>query len=430
MLARVLSSRLLRSMAIAGLTGAFFLGPHTGHAAQAPNAMSIAAVVNEDIITVFDVQSRLGLYLATSGLDNSPETQQRLLPQVVNALIDEHLQMQEAKRLKLVTSENEIRQSIDSMEARNGMQPGAIRGLLTEHGVDANTLNAQVEAQLAWIKVVRKDLSREGNVAPQEVQAVIAKMKANQGKPENLLAEIFLPVPPGASEQAVHQVADRLVQQARGGAPFPSLAQQFSQSATAALGGDLGWVVQGELEPELDAVATRMQPKDVSDPIRTSSGYHILTLRDRRLSGASDPKMSVVTLSQIYLPNLGGRAMPPAKIAQLSETIASQGKDCPEMNKLAKDFGGPGSGPIPAVYIGGLPEKVRDAIIDLKPKQLAKPIEVSGARLFVMVCTRRDDSGIPSEDAIMSQLQNEKLTNAARQKLRDLRRAALIDIRI
>jgi peptidyl-prolyl cis-trans isomerase SurA len=392
--------------------------------------MGIAAVVNEDIITVFDVQSRLGLYLATSGLDNTPETQQRLLPQVVNALIDEHLQLQEAKRLKLTTTDAEVRQSIDSIEQRNNMKPGAFRALLAEHGVDVSTLNAQVEAQLAWIKVVRKELSREGNVAPQEVQAVLARMKANQGKPENELAEIFLPVTASSSEQTVHQLAEKLVVQARAGTPFPALAQQFSQSATAALGGDLGWVVQGDLEPELDAAAARMKPKDISDPIRTSSGYHILELRDRRTSGAADPKMSVVTLSQIYLPNLGGRALTAAKMVQLSETITSQAKDCDQMNKMAKEFGGPGSGPIPQIYVGSLPEKVRDGVINLRPKQLSKPIEVGGARLFVMVCTRKDDTGIPSEEQIMSNLQNEKLTNAARQKLRDLRREALIDIRI
>ena len=101
------------------------------------------------------------------------------------------------------------------------------------------------------------------------------------------------------------------------------------------------------------------------------------------------------------------------------------------MNKMAKDVGGPGSGPIPAVYLGGLPDKVRDAISDLKPNNLSKPVEVGGARLFVMVCTRKDDTGIPSEDAIMSQLQNEKLSNAARQKLlRSAPRQALIDVRL
>jgi peptidyl-prolyl cis-trans isomerase SurA len=405
-------------------------GTYNNSPAQGANAMSIAAVVNEDIITVFDVQARLGLYLATSGLENTADIRQRLMPQVVNALIDDRLKLQEARRLKLVTPEAEIRQSVDSIEQRNGMRPGAFRTLLGEHGVDMSTLFTQIEADLAWVKVVRKELARDTTVQPQEVKAVMARMKANQGKPERLLAEIFLPIGPGVPEQTVRQLAERLVQQARSGTPFPALAQQFSQSATAALGGDLGWVVQGELEPELEAVVARLEPNQYSDPVRTASGYHIVALRERRSSGAPDPRMSVVTLSQIYLPNLGGRALAPQKIAQVSESIHGQAKNCTDMNKLAKEVGGPGSGPISAVYLGGLPDKVRDAIMDLKPNQISQPIEVGGARLFVMVCNRKDDTGLPSEEQVMSNLQNEKLTNAARQKLRDLRRAALIDIRI
>ena len=85
--------------------------------------MSIAAVVNEDIITVFDVQSRLGMILATSGYENTPEMQRRLLPQVIDALIEDHIKLQEARRLKLTTTDAEIRESVDGIEERNGMQP-------------------------------------------------------------------------------------------------------------------------------------------------------------------------------------------------------------------------------------------------------------------------------------------------------------------
>src|SRR5687768_3151998 len=77
------------------------------------NAMAIAAVVNEDVITVYDVQSRTGVFIATSGLENTPEMQRRLLPQVVQGLIDEHLKLQEAKRLKIETTETEVRQAVD-----------------------------------------------------------------------------------------------------------------------------------------------------------------------------------------------------------------------------------------------------------------------------------------------------------------------------
>ena len=99
------------------------------------------------------------------------------------------------------------------------------------------------------------------------------------------------------------------------------------------------------------------------------------------------------------------------------------------MQRLAEEFGGPGSGKRPLLYAGSLPENVRRAVIALPANQISRPIEVPGARLFVIICQRDDDTGLPNEGEVHAQLQNDKLRNLARQKLRDLRRQALVDIR-
>jgi peptidyl-prolyl cis-trans isomerase SurA len=80
------------------------------------SGMTIAAVVNEDIITLFDVQSRMGMVMVSSGMENTPDLQRRLMPQVVDALIEERLKLQEATRLKIKTTETEIRQQVDQIE--------------------------------------------------------------------------------------------------------------------------------------------------------------------------------------------------------------------------------------------------------------------------------------------------------------------------
>lgn len=397
---------------------------------SASGAMGIAAVVNEDIITVFDVQSRLGMFIATSGIENTPDIQRRILPQVIQSLIEERLKLQEAKRLKITTTEPEVREALTLIENNNGMQPGSFRKMFEERNVDMGTLYAQIEADVAWVKVVRQELRRNVLVAPEEVKNVLDRLKASQGKPEHWLSEIFLPVNVNSNEADVRQIADRLVQQARGGTPFPALAQQFSQSPTAAVGGDLGWVLQGELEDELDRAVTGMEPNEISEPIRSTTGYHILALRGRRAAGAPDPMMSAVTLSQIYLPTVGGRAMSEAQIAQLSNTIVTQATSCAQMNDLAARSGGPGSGPIDPLRVGGLPSPVREEVAKLPVGRVSAPLDIPGAKLFVMVCSRQDDSGLPDEEQIFAKLENDKLENLARQKLRDLRRQALVDVRI
>jgi peptidyl-prolyl cis-trans isomerase SurA len=406
-------------------------GPQSAPAPQSDGSASItiAAVVNEDIITLYDVQSRLGLVIATSGLDNTPEIQRRLVPQIVDALIEERLKMQEARRLKIKVEEPEIRQAVDNIEARNNMQPGAFRAMLESRGIDSSALYNQIEADVSWVKVVRQSMQQSVAVGEDEVNAVLRRARANQGKPEYLVAEIVLPVPTPAQEPGVREMAARLVEQARGGAPFQALAQQFSQSPTAAVGGDLGWIVPGEMEAEMDDTVARMQPGQVSDPIRTSTGYHILSLRERRAAGAPDPNLAVVTLEQIYLPTEGVRALAPERVDELSRTISGL-TSCEQMKKLGEELATPGSGSISPVYAGGLPPKVRDVVMGLQPGRTSPPIEVGGARLFIQVCMRRDDTGVPSADQIHSNLEGEKLQNAARQRLRDLRRQALIDVRL
>jgi peptidyl-prolyl cis-trans isomerase SurA len=397
---------------------------------QALNAMSIAAVVNEDVITVYDVQARVGVVIATSGLENTPDMQRRLMAQTLERLIEERLELQEARRLKITITEAEVRQALDGIEQRNNMPLGSLRKLVSDRNLDFGSMVQQIEANLAWIKVVRESVGHETNVQPQEVSAVLARMKANQGKTENNVAEIFLPVSAATPDATMNELAQRLSQQARTGAPFAALAQQFSQSPTAAVGGDLGWVIQGDLEPEVDAAVARMEPNEVSEPIRTATGYHLIQLRARRSAGAPDPRMSVVTMSQVYLPTEGARALSDEKLSQVSDAIRTEVTSCEQMDKWAKEIGSPGSGRIPDMYIGGLPDAVRDAVINLQPGKVTAPIEVGGAILFATLCTRRDDSGLPNEGQIRAQLENEKAENAARQKLRDLRRQALVDTRL
>ena len=414
-------------------------GPAFGQSLQQPagqpalpsNAMQIAAVVNEDIITVYDVQARTGVFIATSGLDNSPEMQRRLLPQVVQGLIDEHLKLQEAKRLKIETTEAEVRQAVEQIEQNNGMQPGTFRKMLDSQGIDMSSLYGQIEADMAWMKVVRQELRRDVNIAPEEVKSVLVRLKANQGKPENQVSEIFLPINVTTRDADVRALAERLVQQARSGTAFAALAQQFSQSPTAAVGGDLGWVLRGELEDEVDSAIARMEPNEISEPIRTAAGYHIVQLKARRASGESDPLMAAITMSQLYIPTVGGRAPDPAKAQQIAETVATKVANCDDMNKVAAEMGGPGSGPVlEPLRIGMLPEKVRNVVVKLPVNRVSQPIDIPGAKLFAIVCQRQDDSGLPSEDQIYAKLEGDKLENVARQRLRDLRRQALIDVRL
>ena len=394
------------------------------------DAVRIAAVVNEDVITLFDVQSRIQLFLITSGLEDTVEVRQRLLPQVMNALIEEKLKLQEARREEIETEENEVLSAVQVIEQNNGMPSGAFFNMLAEQGIDSGTFYSQVEADVVWLRVVREILARDISVSEEEVNKVIDRLKANQGKPEYLLGEIFLPLGLGSREADIFGLAQQLAERARSGTPFQALAQQFSQSPTAAVGGDLGWTHSGDVEPELERAILRMKAGETSEPIRTASGYTILALRDQRATAEASPLMAGVALSQIYLPTVGRTALSPDRLNQLTTAIQTQIFSCPQMNDWADEVGGPGSGPVDLIRVGGLPEAIRDTVMALPVGQVSQPVDIAGARLFVMVCDRQEDSGLPSQNQVYSRLESAKLDTVSRQRLRDLRRQALIDVRL
>jgi hypothetical protein len=120
----------------------------------------IAAVVNDDVISVADVGARMRLVFASSNIEDTPESRQRVARQVVRILIDEKLEMQEAKRLNLKVSEAEIAAALANIEAQNNLPKGGLDKMLSARGVERGTLVDQLTATLAWGKVVRQNLNR------------------------------------------------------------------------------------------------------------------------------------------------------------------------------------------------------------------------------------------------------------------------------
>ena len=256
-------------------------------ASQSGNIGGIAAVVNEDIISTADVNARIRMALMNAGVRESAETRQRLTPQVVNHLIEERLQMQEAKRLGISVSAAEINEAIDNIGKQNNMTRPQLEKMLRENGVTVTSLSDQLKALLVWQRVMQRKVRSEVVIGDEEVDAVMERIKANIGKPEYLLAEIFIAVDNPATEPEMRRLADRLVEELKRGANFPALARQFSQSAGAAMGGDLGWVRTGELSNELDKALVGRRGGELIGPVRSAAGYHLLLVRGQRPFGSS-----------------------------------------------------------------------------------------------------------------------------------------------
>ena len=266
------------------------------HPAMA-DAESIAVVVNDDAITRSDINDRLRLIMASSGMPDNPDIRAKLMPQIVGVMVDEEVRLQEAKKKGIDVSRDEIDKGFAEIAAQNKIDAAKFKEMLMRGGLSLETMETQIKAQIAWAKVVQQELRPKISVSDTDVDAKLEMLQSNIGKNEYLAAEIFLPVDDVTKEGDTAQLANQLVADVRAGkAPFFKVAQQFSQSAGSAQGGDLGWGQQGQLAPELDAVLPTIGPNNYSNPIRTLTGYHILMVREQR----QITQQTMPTREQVY----------------------------------------------------------------------------------------------------------------------------------
>ena len=399
--------------------------------AWAQDAMRIVAVVNDEMISGYDLEQRMRLVAGTGTLPSSSEQRQRLASQVLRSMIDERLQLQEAKRLNIRVEPKEIDDALARVAQQNNVALDQLPQRMKEEGLNIESLETQIEATIAWLKVVRRRGARFANVADDEVAETMARIKENASKPSHLLSQIFLSVDSPQDEGQVGNTARRLLEELRQGAPFNLLATQFSQDSHAREGGNLGWVQGGQLAPEIEAVVAQMPVGAVSTPIRSAEGYHIIALRDRRTPTTASLEDVQVSVQQIIVPiPANARADEVASQRTLAQTLSDTVNGCADMEKAAREMGTPASGATGLLRVGEMAAEIRNVVLALKVGEASKPLVGDGGARILMVCERKDPpSNLPTEQDVQRMLTEQKMEMQARRLLRDLRQTAFVDIR-
>lgn len=393
----------------------------------------IAAVVNDEVISVSDVRSRLRMIMLTSNLTDSPETRQRIAAQVLRTIVDEKLQMQEAKRQNITATDDEINKALAQIEKQNNMQPGQLSQVLKAHGIERSALIDQLTASIVWSKLVRRLVSQTNVVSDEEIDYALKRAQETINEPQSRVAEIFLAVDSPRQEDDVRRLAERLTEQMRQGARFSAVAQQFSQSATAAVGGDIGWVRAEQLSPELGKAVGQMRPGELSPPIRTGAGYYLVLVLDRRAGRSSGPEDTLLHLVQIVFP-LPPQASEQVRRAAIAEAqnAKTTAKNCEEMLKIGKEKGSAQLSSEGRLRMDQIAPGMRNIVLGLEAGQASQPIVQKNGVGVLMVCEKAAPSAatVPTRDSIGDTLMRQRLDTLARRYMRDLRRTAFVDLRV
>ncbi len=394
--------------------------------AAAQDILRAAAVINDEVISVLDLDMRLRLAVMATGQTDSAQLRKRMTPQIIRALIDERLQSQEAKRLGITVTEEMIATTAEEIARRNQLSYEKFTKIMEGHGIIPNAFLEQVRSQLTWNALVNRRLRPSVEVSEDEVEDIVRRITANRGTKQRRVSEIFLAVDTAFQEDEILGNAQRLLDQLRAGARFPALARQFSEAASAARGGDLGWIQEGQLPEELDAVLVKMRPGRLSPPIRSLTGFHILLLRDERQASLGEV---TIHLKQIVFERPEGASEDQKQaVAARVETLRGRIAGCAGLDELAAEFGSPGSGDLGTVKQGDLPPRIRDVVLSLPIGQASAPMEIPGGLRILVVCERTENA--VDRDQIRDRLSAQKLDLLARRYMRELRRRANVDIRL
>jgi peptidyl-prolyl cis-trans isomerase SurA len=396
-----------------------------------PHLRKATAIVNGDIITGTDIDQRLALIVLANGGRVSPEEKERLRLQVLRNLVDETLQIQEAKANEITITPAEINASYARITERFKRTPATMGAYLREQGSSDRSIKRQIHGELAWSRVLRRKVEPFVNVSGEEVQAIMSRLEASKGQKEFHIGEIYLSATPENATEVIAN-ARKIIDQIRQGGSFAAYARQFSEASTAAVGGDLGWVRAPQLPDALALAAQELSVGQLAGPIAVPGGFSIVYLVDSRQVLTTDPRDAMLNLRQMSIKFEPGvtqavataRAEAFAKATQgmggcgrVAEVAATQKAEVIDNDQ---------------VRVRDLPAPLQEMLLKLSIGEATQPFGSQAEGVRVLVLCGRDDAqaaGGPSFDQLMAQMEETRVNQRAQRYLRDLRRDAVVEYR-
>jgi peptidyl-prolyl cis-trans isomerase SurA len=408
----------------------------TARAQEAPSTLrqGVVAIVNDNVISSYDLQQRVLLLVATSGVQPTAQNTPQFEQEAVNELIDEALEMQEVRRaekdqkFKIVADDDAVNHRIDEIAQQSPYKSGQrLLEAFANAGIEPATFRAQVRADISWQDWMH---GRYGGsrlkISPAQVNAVVSEIEAQASQPQYLLGEILLDADHAGGMPQAEAAGAQLVTQLQQGAPFTQVARQFSSASTAATGGDAGWLSEAQLPAELRPVVEQLRPGELSRPIDAPNGVYIIMLRDKRAGSTAE----LISLKQAAI-SLPPDATPQAVADAQRKLMALRGelKDgCDGLEARAAKVDGVVAGDLGEADLKDLKPEFRDAVRSLTAGQVSEPIRTDAGLHLIAVCGRRQAGvNIPPTDEIEARLKEQEISLISKRQLRDLRNSATIE---
>ncbi len=404
----------LRKMQVIGAAAIAAMTLVATPGAEAQTAFAPVVVVNDDVITYYDVEQRARLLQINGGATPGPQLNSAAL----EALIDDRLRKQAGERFGLTADEEEVAAAVDEFSQRVGMDRTAALAQLASLGVSETSLEDFLAAQIVWRELIN---ARYGSRAtPSELELNQEIELAASGRTQSFrLSEIALPTGQGQEGQA-RDLMQRIITELRGGADFAALARRYSQTPSAQNGGDVGWVPLTTLPPALGEMIAATPAGQITEPFEVPGGISIYQVADSREETAPWAREAELSFRKITVSGGDSDAMAQA------EALRGEVDGCESIPDLS-DRATMES--LDRKLVSALPGPVRGAVQFLQAGQASRPVQTGDTTEIFVVCDRTGGVDDEARNQLREQIRAARLGRFAEGFLQDLRREALIERR-
>jgi len=359
----------------------------------------IAAIVNDGLVLKSELDTQMES-VQKRLMEQKVElpSQNVLQQQVLDRLVLQEIQLQRAKHVGLTITDEQLNGALQEIAARNKIPFDQLPTALSAQGVDYKAYRESMRKELTLSTLRQRDVIAHINVSPHELEQYLEHEQNVAANDEFNVSHILLSLPAAATPQQLEEISHKaqdVASRAGKGEDFGQLALANSNSQTALDGGQLGWRKGSQLPQFILDLVVKMKPGDVSTPVRTPSGYHIVKLNERR-SGEAPVIINQMHVRHVLMkPNeLDDDATVREKLAKLRERIL-KGEDFAGIASTSSEDPGsaPDGGDLGWSGPGTFVPEFDKGIADLKPNDISEPFKTRyGWHIVQMLGTRTYDS--------------------------------------
>lgn len=397
----------------------------------------IVAIVNNDVITSGELADKIAeikQQLAQKHTQLPPDDVLR--KQILEHMILDEIQLQMAKTSGIRVDDEQLNRVITNIAKQNSMSLEQFRKTLEHDGYPFAKFREDIRKQVIIGELRKIKVDNQIYVSEQEVDNQLAKQGDQaQLDVEYHLAQILIPIPEAARPEqieAAQEKADQTYTQLNLGADFAKMAVSVSADQHALQGGDMGWVKQGQLPTIFAEVIPKMKPGEITKPLRSASGFHIIKLLDTR---KQDQKHVVKQTLARHILIKTSEILSSDEAKQKLERIRNEilaGADFGKIAKASSDDSGSAAdgGNLGWVSPGTMVPEFESVMNKLKPGEISQPFQTRFGWHIVQVLSRRqfDDTQAYLRSQARSQIQQRKIEEETENWLRRIRDEAYVKI--